>query len=64
LTPINQGKTPRHIRGLITRAGRYDTTRTRLLCFSGSGFNDRARALADASPDIRLIGPATLYGRA
>lgn len=53
----------RHIRDLITQAGRYDTTQTRLVCFSGAGFNDKAQALAEASPDIGLIDPAMLYGR-
>ncbi|WP_406515438.1 hypothetical protein OH809_20575 [Streptomyces sp. NBC_00873] len=28
-------------------AGRYDTSRTRLLCFSGAGFNDKAYAAAE-----------------
>jgi len=54
----------RHLRELIGRSGRYDTTGTRLLCFSGAGFNDKARAAAAASPDIRLIDLATLYGDA
>lgn len=36
----------RHIRDLITQAGRYDTTRTQLICFSGAGFNDKARVAA------------------
>ncbi|WP_244372752.1 hypothetical protein [Streptomyces griseorubiginosus] len=34
------------IRELITKAGRYDTTGTRLLCLSGAGFNDTAYAAA------------------
>ncbi|MCT9935182.1 hypothetical protein N5079_33775 [Planotetraspora sp. A-T 1434] len=33
----------RHIRDLIAKAGRYDTSRTRLVCFSGGGFNDKAQ---------------------
>jgi hypothetical protein len=33
-----------YIRDLIAQGGRYDTTRTRLLCFSGAGFNDKAHA--------------------
>jgi hypothetical protein len=52
----------RHIRDLIARAGRYDTTHTRLLCFSGAGFNGKAQACAGESPDIQLIDPAMLYG--
>jgi AAA+ ATPase superfamily predicted ATPase len=51
----------RHVRELITVGGRYDTTHTRLLCFSGTGFNHKARAAADAG--IRLIDLATLYGQ-
>ncbi|MFE9639288.1 ATP-binding protein [Nocardiopsis alba] len=54
----------RHIRELIARGGRYDTERTRLFCFSGGGFNDKARAEAETSHDIRLIDLPTLYGRA
>jgi hypothetical protein len=53
----------RHIRDLTAQAGRYDTTSTKLLCFSGAGFNDKLRAAADASPDIQLIDLAKLYGR-
>ncbi|MFG1805133.1 hypothetical protein [Streptomyces sp. NPDC049040] len=53
----------RHIRDLITSAGRYDTTGTKLMCFSGGGFHDKAHAAAAADPDIRLVDPATLYGQ-
>ncbi|MFG2563567.1 ATP-binding protein [Streptomyces sp. NPDC048496] len=53
----------RHIRDLVTQAGRYDTAHTRLLCFSGAGFNDKLRAAAEASPDVQLIDLAQLYGR-
>ncbi|MEO3786887.1 ATP-binding protein [Actinocorallia sp. B10E7] len=52
-----------HIRDLIAQTGRYDTTHTKLLCFSGAGFNDKAYASASASPDIHLIDLPTLYGR-
>lgn len=52
----------RHIRDVIGAAGRYDTTNTRLLCFSGAGFNDNARAASDASDDVRLIDLPMLYG--
>ncbi|WP_176930134.1 hypothetical protein [Actinacidiphila guanduensis] len=41
---------------------RYDTTNTRLMCFSGAGFNDKAHAAA-ADPAVRLIDLATLYGQ-
>ncbi|MFE9666454.1 hypothetical protein ACFYOK_07880 [Microbispora bryophytorum] len=53
----------RHIRDLIAASGRYDTTRTRLVCFSGAGFNDTAVAQASASPDVQLIDLPALYGR-
>ncbi|WP_446225659.1 AAA family ATPase [Nocardia sp. IBHARD005] len=51
----------RQVRDLITRAGRYDTSRTRLLLFSGAGFNDNARNLAASFSDIELIGLPELY---
>ncbi|MFC6074936.1 AAA family ATPase [Microbispora bryophytorum] len=53
----------RHIRDLIAASGRYDTTRTRLVCFSGAGFNDKAAAQASASSDVHLIDLPALYGR-
>jgi hypothetical protein len=53
----------RHVRQLITRAGRYDTSDCKLLCFSGAGFNDKIRAVANAAPDVRLIDLPTLYGQ-
>ncbi|MFE0721085.1 ATP-binding protein [Streptomyces rochei] len=52
----------RHIRDVITRTGRYDTSRTKLLCFSGTGFNDKARRAADTSPDVELVDLPKLYG--
>ncbi|MCT7354750.1 restriction endonuclease [Streptomyces sp. 15-116A] len=54
----------KHIRELIAQAGRYDTTRARLLCFSGAGFSDKAHAAAATSPDIHLIDLPRLYGQA
>ncbi|MDQ0934265.1 AAA+ ATPase superfamily predicted ATPase [Streptomyces turgidiscabies] len=51
----------RHIRDLITRAGRYDTSATRLICFSGADFNNRAQASSDANPDVQLLDLAALY---
>ncbi|MEU5643023.1 hypothetical protein [Streptomyces milbemycinicus] len=53
----------KHIRELITQAGRYDTTCTRLLCFSGAGFNDKAQAAAEGSPRIQLVDLVGLYGQ-
>ncbi|WP_432930708.1 hypothetical protein ACQPZZ_09145 [Microbispora sp. CA-135349] len=53
----------RHIRDLIAKSGRYDTTDTRVVCFSGTGFNDAALAQGAASPGVHLIGLPALYGR-
>ncbi|MER6089496.1 hypothetical protein [Streptomyces bluensis] len=53
-----------HIRELIAQGGRYDTTGTRLLCFSGAGFNDKAHAAAESSPSIQLVDLAGLYAQA
>lgn len=48
---------------LIGGAGRYDTSRTVLLCFGGAGFTPELVAAATARPDqIRLVGPEDLYG--
>ncbi|MFE1028414.1 ATP-binding protein [Streptomyces sp. NPDC058818] len=52
----------RRIRDVITRTSRYDTARTQLLCFSGAGFNDKARQAAATSPDVQLIDLRALYG--
>nr|WP_203689596.1 ATP-binding protein [Streptomyces sp. SID12488] len=51
----------RHIRDLITLAGRYDTSGTRLICFTGSDFNNKAQTSSTANPDVRLIDLAALY---
>lgn len=51
----------RQIRDVIGAAGRYDVRQTRLLGFSGAGFNDRIRAAADESDDIVLVGLPELY---
>ena len=52
-----------HIRDLIAASGRYDTSGTRLICFSGAGFDARAVDQASAAPDVHLIGLPALYGR-
>ncbi len=52
----------RHIRDLITQAGRYDTTSARLMCLSGTDFHDKAYAAAQTAPDIQLVNLETLYG--
>lgn len=53
----------RHIRDLIGAAGRYDTGDTRLVLFSGAGFNGNARAAAEASEDVLLVDLPMLYGQ-
>lgn len=52
----------RHIRSLIAASGRYDTSRTRLTCFSGAGFTAELHAMAD-SGDVQLVGLDQIYGR-
>ena len=49
----------RHIRGLLARNDRYDTSATKLICFSGAGFTDELRAAADG--DVLLVDVADLY---
>ncbi|ELP69879.1 AAA family ATPase [Streptomyces turgidiscabies] len=53
----------RHIRDLITQAGRYDTSGTRLICFSGADFNSTARGSSAADAGVHLINLAALYSR-
>ncbi|MFC7550563.1 ATP-binding protein [Plantactinospora sp. GCM10030261] len=53
----------RHVRELLQRTERYDTARTRLLCFSGAGFNDKARETAADAGDVLLVDLPMLYGR-
>ena len=49
------------IRTLLENSGTFDTAGTRLLCFSGAGFNGRLRLAAEARNDVRLIAAADLY---
>lgn len=51
------------VRSVVDRTGIYDVTGTRLLLFSGAGFNERLRARAAESDDVVLIGLDELYGR-
>lgn len=51
----------RRVRDVIARNGRYDTGPTRLLCFSGAGFNDKARRAAE-SDEVTLVDLPMLYG--
>jgi len=51
----------RHIRDLITVAGRYDTRHTQLICFSGAGFTSELSSIAADVDDIGLVSLARLY---
>jgi hypothetical protein len=53
----------RHIRSLIAQSGRYDTRTTRLVCFSGAGFNERLRQATRETDDVVLVDLAQLYGQ-
>ncbi|WP_206306067.1 ATP-binding protein [Streptomyces sp. RFCAC02] len=50
----------RHIRSLLIRNGTA-TEATRLYCFSGTGFTDELRHLAENDPSIQLIDLPRLY---
>ncbi|WP_280215683.1 AAA family ATPase [Nocardia cyriacigeorgica] len=52
----------RRIRELAAKGGRYDTTATRLLCFSGVGFSPDLQD-AQRRGEVELIGLDELYGR-
>jgi len=49
-----------HIRALLTARGTA-TDVTRLQCYSGTGFTDELRHLAENDPAIQLIDPVRLY---
>lgn len=51
----------RQIREVIGGTGRYDVRGTRLICFSGAGFNDRIHEAAATSDDVVLVGLPELY---
>ncbi|MEU0517705.1 ATP-binding protein [Streptosporangium sp. NPDC006007] len=51
----------RRIRDLIAHNGRYDTSRTRLVCYSGSGFTEELLRLGRQG-EVDLIGLGDLYG--
>jgi len=53
----------RHIRDLLTRNQKLDTSRTRLVCFSGAGFTDDLRQRAQQG-EVDLVGLDDLYGEA
>jgi hypothetical protein len=52
----------RRARDLLAVKG-YDTSATRLSCYSGAGFDPALREVAAADPLVLLIGLDTLYGR-
>ena len=52
----------RRVKALLDVHGRYDTSQTRLMCFSGAGFTDGLRELAAADDGILLVGASELYG--
>jgi uncharacterized protein len=51
----------RFIRSLLSTGGRYDTSKTKLMCFSGGGFSEGLRALA-VDREILLVDADELYG--
>ncbi|MFF0311126.1 ATP-binding protein [Streptosporangium sp. NPDC004379] len=51
----------RRIRDLVGRNDRYDTSRTRLLCYSGAGFTDDLVRAAGRG-EVDLVGLDDLYG--
>jgi hypothetical protein len=53
----------RRIRELLAATDRYDTSATKLACYSGTGFSDALKRDA-TSKDVALIGLDHLYGRA
>jgi hypothetical protein len=52
----------RRIKSLLDAHGRYETSQTRLMCFSGTGFTDGLRELAVGDDSILLVSVGELYG--
>jgi hypothetical protein len=50
-----------HIRDLLAARDTGASARTRLLCFSGAGFTDDLRALADRDATVQLVDTGRLY---
>lgn len=50
-----------HIRALLQARDGVQAQHTRLLCFSGAGFTDELRALAERDRGIQLVGLDRLY---
>jgi AAA+ ATPase superfamily predicted ATPase len=51
----------RRVKALLSNHSRYDTSRTRLLCFSGAGFTEELRDAA-TTQEVILVPPEDLYG--
>jgi hypothetical protein len=51
----------RHIRSLLAASGRYDTSQTRLNCYSGVGFTSELQ-MTDAD-DVHLVGLDRIYNQ-
>ena len=51
------------IRDLLAGSEKFDTSRTRLVCFSGAGFTDDLKRRRQQG-DVDLVGLADLYGQA
>jgi len=60
MTPGHLGRLGR-ARDLLAVRG-YDTSATRLTCYSGAGFDRELRDLARADPRVQLVGLDVLYG--
>jgi len=52
----------RRIRDLLAGNDKFDTSGTRLVCFSGTGFSDELKRRRQQG-DVDLVGLADLYGR-
>lgn len=50
----------RHIRSLLAASGQYDTTSTRLACYSGAGFTPELAAQT-TSDDVMIVDLSRLY---
>ncbi|WP_372451696.1 AAA family ATPase [Glycomyces salinus] len=50
-----------HLRTLLSSAGKFDTSETRLMCMSGAGFNDHLARRASERNDVLLVGLTDLY---
>jgi len=53
----------RRIRDVLAGGEKFDTSRTRLLCFSGAGFTDDLKQVCQRG-DVDLVGLEDLYGHA